>query len=157
LTDNYGRSIQLGASRRRYEDALALQGAGRWNGAIYLGGYAIECSLKALICYTEGKNTLTETRMCEDPSVRGNALHNLDRLLDNANLAGLFRESSMKKEIALDRTSALKNAWKTVRDLWKKDERRYGDKLGDRRECERFMKDVKVLYQHILERQKEFL
>src|SRR5436853_3949289 len=50
LTDTYDYRAQEGASRRRREDALALYNARRWNGAIYLGGYAIECSLKSLIC-----------------------------------------------------------------------------------------------------------
>ena len=58
--DTYDRRIQLGASRRRREDAEALHGAGRWAGGIYLAGYAIECSLKALICSFEGKNNFIE-------------------------------------------------------------------------------------------------
>ncbi|MEN2383687.1 MAG: hypothetical protein HEQ35_31370 [Gloeotrichia echinulata IR180] len=37
--DTYDRRCQLGASRRRLEDALALHNQKRWTGAIYLGGY----------------------------------------------------------------------------------------------------------------------
>ena len=158
MTDTYGRSIQLGASRRRYEDAQALQNAGRWNGAIYLAGYAIECSLKSLICYNEGKkNTFKETKMWDDPSKRGAALHNLESLIKAASLVSLLEESGVKKKIALDRTGSLKRAWTTVKDSWKKDERRYGNKVGVQSECERFMADVKVLYSYILEQQGEFL
>ncbi len=51
--DTYDRRVQLGASRHRRKDAEFLQQSARWNGAIYLAGYAIECSLKALICYGE--------------------------------------------------------------------------------------------------------
>ncbi|RQH14516.1 HEPN domain-containing protein, partial [Okeania hirsuta] len=54
--DTYGRSIQLGASRRRLEDARVLHSQKRWNGAIYMGGYAVECALKSLICYQEPTN-----------------------------------------------------------------------------------------------------
>jgi hypothetical protein len=36
------RRCQLGASRRRFEDAQVLHDQGRWTGSIYLGGYAIE-------------------------------------------------------------------------------------------------------------------
>ncbi len=161
MTDNYGRSIQLGASRRRYEDAQVLQSAGRWNGAIYLAGYAIECSLKSLICYNDGrKNTLTETKLWDDPSQRGAALHNLESLIKATNapsLVSLLGESNIKKKIALDRTGSLKRAWTTVKDSWKKDERRYGNKVGFQSECDRFMADVKVLYSYILEQQGEFL
>jgi hypothetical protein len=44
LTDTYDRRIQLGASRRRFEDAEILHNQKRWTGAIYMGGYAIECN-----------------------------------------------------------------------------------------------------------------
>jgi len=64
--DTYDRRIQLGASRRRYEDAIALHSSDRWNGAIYLAGYAIECSLKSLICYSERKDNLKETRLFDE-------------------------------------------------------------------------------------------
>jgi MinD-like ATPase involved in chromosome partitioning or flagellar assembly len=53
LSDTYDKRCQLGASRRRFEDALALHSCQRWSGAIYLGGYVIECSLKSLICEEE--------------------------------------------------------------------------------------------------------
>jgi len=36
--DTYDRRIQLGALRRRREDAEALYNASRWAGAIYLAG-----------------------------------------------------------------------------------------------------------------------
>ena len=52
-SDTYGRTIYLGASRRRLEDAEALYNQERWNGAIYMGGYAIECALKSLLCHEE--------------------------------------------------------------------------------------------------------
>ncbi len=61
MIDTYGRSIQLGASRRRLEDAEALHRQKRWHGAVYLGGYTIECSLKALICYNEEKQNFKDT------------------------------------------------------------------------------------------------
>ncbi len=37
-------------AKERFEDAKALRAAGRFAGAIYLCGYAIECALKASIC-----------------------------------------------------------------------------------------------------------
>jgi hypothetical protein len=39
-------------AQARLLDAKALIGAGRYDGAIYIGGYAIELSLKARICKT---------------------------------------------------------------------------------------------------------
>src|SRR5579883_3408126 len=85
LIDTYDRRVQLDASRLRYKDALSLQKSERWNGAIYLGGYAIECSLKALICYEGCTNNLRETLLykggkrkgVEVSGIQGAGLHNL--------------------------------------------------------------------------------
>ena len=35
---------------QRIQDAEALLRAGRWSGAYYLAGYAVECALKSIIC-----------------------------------------------------------------------------------------------------------
>jgi hypothetical protein len=39
-------------AQARLEDAEALFRSGRYDGAIYIGGYAIEMALKARICET---------------------------------------------------------------------------------------------------------
>jgi hypothetical protein len=39
-------------AKARLDDALALSEAGRYDGAVYLAGYAIELQLKATICAT---------------------------------------------------------------------------------------------------------
>ncbi len=144
--DTYDRRVQLGASRHRYKDAEFLQQSGRWNGAIYMAGYTIECSLKALICYAERTNNLKETVLFK--RVQGAALHNLGSLYDAA-------PRSFRNAIELDRTGRLKSAWRTISILWQKDGRRYGHKLGDKTECERFLKAVKVLHAFILSQQEE--
>ncbi len=41
-----GISEQSKASKHRLYDAKALQNAGRWRGAMYMSGYAIECLIK---------------------------------------------------------------------------------------------------------------
>ena len=41
-----GISEQANASHQRLEDAKALLNASRWRGAMYIGGYAVECLLK---------------------------------------------------------------------------------------------------------------
>lgn len=147
--DTYDRRVQLGASRHRCKDAELLQQSGRWNGAIYLSGYAIECSLKALICYAEHKNNFKDTSLFKR-GVQGAALHNLGHLYTAT-------PPNFRKAIELDRTNIYKNAWKTVSMLWKKDELRYGHKLGNEQDCESFLKAVKVLYTLILRLQGETL
>ena len=41
-----GITEQATASHQRLEDAKALLNASRWRGAMYIGGYAVECLLK---------------------------------------------------------------------------------------------------------------
>lgn len=46
----------------RLEDAVALEAAGRYDGALYVCGYAVELSLKARICKTLNWLDFPETR-----------------------------------------------------------------------------------------------
>ncbi len=50
---------ELGDARLR--EAGTLLEAGHYTGAVYLGGYAVECYLKAAICFTLGWDALLET------------------------------------------------------------------------------------------------
>lgn len=146
MADTYDRRIQLDASRLRYKDALALQRSERWNGAIYLGGYAIECSLKSLICYESCIMNLKDTRMFKS-GMQGTILHNLGRLREESRLLELA--------IKLDKTGKLSNAWSIIIQLWQKDGLRYGRNLGHKAECDRFLQAVESLYSVILRKQGE--
>jgi HEPN domain-containing protein len=42
-------------ARLRCQDALSLLNSQRYNGSVYLAGYAIECQLKFAICRRKGK------------------------------------------------------------------------------------------------------
>jgi hypothetical protein len=145
--DTYDRRIQLEASRHRRKDAEFLQQSARWNGAIYLAGYAIECSLKALVCYGEHKNNLKETALFKR-GVQGAALHNLWSLYEAT-------PQTFRNAVELDRTNTLKKAWETIVKLWRKDHLRYAHKLGNKAECEDFLKAVKTFHDFILHHQKE--
>jgi hypothetical protein len=67
-------------ARARIEDARALLAAGRFGGATYLCGYAVEVALKARICrtlnWTEFPNTGSELQ-----AYRSFQTHELDVLL----------------------------------------------------------------------------
>lgn len=143
--DTYDRRIQLGASRRRLEDARALHAQKRWNGAIYMGGYAVECALKSLICFEERKNNFKDTQVFN--KLQGGNLHNLAVLSDFVN--------SLKRAIALDRTNNYREAWHTVSSLWCNDELRYSDKSGQEKESQRFIEAVEKLHRLLLDRQGE--
>jgi hypothetical protein len=144
LANTYDRRTQRLASKRRYEDALALQDAGRWNGAIYLGGYAIECSLISLICYTEGKTVVTETKMFND-GVQGASLHDLGQLL-------AYASTEINLMMRTDKSRTFNEARKIVVRLWQMTELRYGAKVTHKNECERFMAAVELLYSSIKKR-----
>lgn len=146
MPDTYDKRCQLGASRRRFEDAQALHSCKRWAGSIYLGGYAIECSLKSLICYEEGKNNFKDTRIFKK-GLQASELHSLAKLLRDL--------PTLQRTIALDRTNIYRDAWNTVSFLWRNDELRYSESLGKEEESKRFIEAVRILHQFILAKQGE--
>lgn len=79
-------------SSDRLEDAKALYKAGRYDGAFYICGYAVELGLKKKICETLGwegyPNTESEFRRLKSLKI-----HDLDTLL---HFSGV--ESQLKKE-----------------------------------------------------------
>ncbi|HLO48990.1 MAG TPA: hypothetical protein VK211_11290 [Kamptonema sp.] len=141
MPDTYDKRCQLGASRRRFEDALALHSCKRWKGAVYMGGYAIECSLKSLICSLENQNNFKQTSVFKK-RLQGASLHNLAILFDEI--------PSLKRTIKVDRTDSYRNAWNIITSTWINDELRYSDKLGDESECTKFIEAVKTWHQLIL-------
>jgi hypothetical protein len=146
VADTYDRRIQLGASRRRKEDAQSLHDNKRWHGAIYLGGYAIECSMKALLCYNKHIDNLRKSELYRDGH-RGNDLHNLQRLLGQV--------TNLERSIRLDRSGQYDPAWKKIVSMWQKDELRYGDKQGNEQESQQFLDAVKIMHSLVLGLQKE--
>jgi hypothetical protein len=144
--DTYDRRVQLGASRRRREDAELLHDTGRWAGAMYLGGYAIECALKAAICANAGTNDFKETAVYKAGS-SGNSLHSLTRLLRDLPV--------IQRSIVLDRTKTYKPAWDVLSSSWQKDELRYWDKKGNQQDSERFIAAVQALHVLLLNQMGE--
>jgi hypothetical protein len=144
LPDTYDKRCQLGASRRRFEDVQALHNSKRWSGSIYLGGYAIECSLKALICHEECQSNFKETSVFKQ-GIQGASLHNLEMLFNKI--------PSLQRTISLDRTGNYKNAWKTITSAWKNDDLRYSDKLGDESDSAKFIKAVEIWHRLLLSKQ----
>lgn len=144
--NTYDRRIQLGASRRRREDAESLLLNGRWAGAVYLGGYAIECALKSLICYNENTNNIMDTRFFQK-GVQGVTLHDLRLLLREL--------PDLQRAITTDRTGKYKAAWNTITTHWQKDHLRYWDRIGDEQICEQFLEAIKLLHTYLLQHQGE--
>jgi hypothetical protein len=66
----------------RIADAATLLAAGRWSGAYYLAGYAVECGLKACIARLTNQDDFPRERKFVDECYT----HNLERLLGAAGL-----------------------------------------------------------------------
>jgi HEPN domain-containing protein len=93
-------------AEERVLDAEGLLNAGRWSGAFYLCGYAIECALKACIA--------KQTNLHDFPDkgvVNSSHTHDLTRLLD---LAGLRLEFQRDTTPAANPT--LGANWQAVRN-----------------------------------------
>jgi len=74
-------------SRIRMREAKALLSAGFYDGAYYLGGYAVECALKACIAKA--------TRKSEFPDrdrVNNSYTHNLEKLVEQAGLREVLHQ-----------------------------------------------------------------
>ena len=144
-SDTYGRTIYLGASRRRLEDAEALYNQERWNGAIYMGGYAIECALKSLLCHEEDIVNFKNTKVFKEKRLKGSNLHSLTKLLKA--LPNTHRQIE-----SLPGHKPYREAWKQV-SSWQNDKLRYSDKKGDKIEASKFIDAVKKLHRYLLIKQ----
>ena len=118
------------------EDAQTLLQERRWIGAMYLGGYAVECALVALICYQESTTDFRETRAFKS-GIRGTEIHKLSKLI------GADTLRRVKNAITLDRTDELKTAWDLVAGRWQYNKLRYCDKvgIGDQAAAQQLAKD----------------
>jgi len=114
------------ASIERWKDAECLHAAGRYQGAIYLCGYAIECELKYCVCSARRMERIAE--------VEAKRLgHDLGRLL---------YQTSRVKRLSGDRDLFV--AFQALSSRWSTDIR-YTGRRSDARDSERFLKDSWVL------------
>ena len=90
-------------ARERLKDADALLQAGRYDGAIYLGGYVVELALKSRICKTLKWKEFPQSRK-EFQSYQSLKTHDLDVLLS---LSGM--EDKIKAEYFIEWSSVA--AW----------------------------------------------
>jgi hypothetical protein len=107
-------------------DAKCLREAGRFQGAIYLCGYALECKLKFCVCRSQGIEKMEEA----EAKRLG---HHLTELLD---AAGLARVLAGQRELHV--------AFQDINDRWST-EMRYSGAKASSRDCDRFLKDSRAL------------
>ena len=77
-------------SRERLKDARVLLRAGRFDGAIYLGGYVVEVALKERVCRTLRWTGFPQTRN-EFQNYQTFKTHNLDVLLSLSGVETLVK------------------------------------------------------------------
>jgi hypothetical protein len=114
------------AAIERWKDAACLHEAGRFQGAIYLCGYSLECELKYCVCAARGM-----ARMREREAKRLG--HQLTELLDAA---------GKSKLLAGNRD--LLTAFQAINEVWSTD-LRYSGGRHSAEESERFLLDSKAL------------
>jgi hypothetical protein len=101
----------------RLGDGIVLLSAGRYGGAYYMLGYAIECGLKAAIAKQIREHDFPDRKLIVDSYT-----HDLAKLLD---LSGLRRDFTAK--VAADPAFAVN--WTTTKD-WN-EARRYDTNITD--------------------------
>ncbi len=111
------------ASIERWKDAKCLSEGDRFQGAIYLCGYALECELKFSVCMGRGTSHLEE-------GVAKKLGHKLPELLD---AAGLSSPLARKRDLWVA-FQAISRRWST--------EIRYFGGGSNKTECERFLRDT---------------
>jgi HEPN domain-containing protein len=81
----------------RIADAAVLLAAGRWSGAYYLAGYALECGLKACIARLTNQDDFPRDRKFVEECYT----HNLEKLLKAAGLkAALDADASVNTALS---------------------------------------------------------
>jgi len=105
----------------RLNEARALLDAGLPDGAYYLGGYAVECALKACIARRTQEHDFPDKRLVEKSYT-----HDVERLIEAAGLA-----DSLKG--ALAQNLGLKLNWETFRQ-WSEQSRYESNSTQDARD-----------------------
>jgi HEPN domain-containing protein len=103
-------------SRRMLTDARFLFKHGRWHGAVYLAGYAVECKLKAAVCQYLGVEALPESFRT----------HDIRFLIRSAGLAE-----------AVDNDETVRTQFSRIDGMWRT-EIRYAGKPYGKQEAENF-------------------
>lgn len=77
-------------AKARLEDSLVLTGYGRYDGSVYLCGYALEIALKVRICKLHGRSDFPETK-AEFTNLEKWKTHNLKELLKLSGLETVIK------------------------------------------------------------------
>jgi hypothetical protein len=149
LTPGQLRSV----AERRFDDAICLFESGaaaRTNGAMYLGGFVIECLLKALLLE---RHSNLQSKV--DPAKLSSSDKEVFRLLFtshelDAMLAFLPEVESKLKALQLSGVPAIWERFRAVCEQWTV-YARYSPKLADREDARAFLDTIREVKQWLKE------
>lgn len=126
-----GVSELAGASRQRLVDAQVLLNASRWRGAMYIGGYAVECLLKTKLMHIYDCKNLREL----EDLLRRRSILPANRTVFTHQLEDLLRLTPGYNRLRQNR-----NVWHMFHEvnLWNP-QWRYTAKHSTRQEATRFL------------------
>ena len=132
-------------AKDRLAEAELLYANDFLQGAYYIGGYAVECSLKALICKRLGVEVFFSQKGFP---VDGNStvakslqIHELPALLVFAGLHPALRDSNITGDVALFKSWSRVSAWT--------EQRRYEPLTCDKQTVYAFLQSVKHIMQWV--------
>jgi hypothetical protein len=140
------RNVFAQAAIQRLRDSRMLLKARRYIGAMYLGGYVIECFLKFLICnrydveHLEDWEWQVAKRTGRKPDATGAKGHLLEALLEHAGLLEIIRGNAQAYQL-----------FRTVNSQWYVGLRYYAGQ-GSVEDASRFLKAAEALYDWLLRR-----
>jgi len=95
---HHGVTDQAKASHHRRDDARVLFGSARWRGSMYVGGYAVECLVKASLMGQFRCRTLAEL----DEELKDRGLIALNTTMYTHQFESLFRVSGHLNRLRAD-------------------------------------------------------
>ncbi len=129
-----GISEQANASHQRLEDAKVLLNASRWRGAMYIGGYAVECLLKTKLMQIYDCKNLGEL----EDLLRQRSILSAHRTVFTHQLEDLLRLAPGYNRLMQNRdVLSLFNKVNQWTPNW-----RYTSKQANRREATEFMTSI---------------
>jgi HEPN domain-containing protein len=129
-----GVSEQRKAAKHRFDDARALFDRKRWRGAMYLGGYSVECLLKTKLMRRHDCHNLREL----EETLQGARLLAADTTIYTHQLELLLRLAQ-----GIDRLRQNQSLWRlfNIVNLWMP-AWRYNPDLSSREDAEDFLESV---------------
>jgi len=143
VSNIYQYQVLFGASRQRLKDAEVLLVNKRWNGAIYIGCYTVECILKCYLCRLDDKMNFQDTRFF--PDFKGVTGHNILALFY---AAGYDLERAKK----IDRSGKLHQWMQAIFLLNDHTTYRYSSGQVSEEEAKNVIDAIKGIYRFIQER-----